>query len=126
MVLKLEGVHPYNRNNVQINGKIKHSSDNKNFSVYGSANNLSDAIKIANELHKHKNKNNELNKNFNEDIDKNEINRSYEFTDEELKKRIEISEKNNKLFKETLNESSSINDILNCIVSNILDNEGEE
>lgn len=118
-----------NNNFKKINGKIKHSSDNKNFSVYGSANNLSDAIKIANELHKQKNKNNELNKNFNENVDKNEqnkIDRSYEFTDEELKKLVEISEKNNKLFKETLNESSSINDILNCIVSNILDNKGEE
>ena len=118
-----------NNNFKKINGKIKYSSDNKNFSVYGSANNLSDAIKIANELHKQKNKNNELNKNFDENVDKNEqnkIDRSYEFTDEELKKLVEISEKNNKLFKETLNESSSINDILNCIVSNILDNKGEE
>lgn len=122
-----------NNNFKKLNGKINQNNANKNFSVYGSSNSLSDAMKIANEFHKQKNKKYKelyLNDDVNKKEKQNQLNKTeninYEFTDEELKKRLEISEKKNDFFKQTLNESSTINDILNGIISNLFDNKGED
>jgi hypothetical protein len=119
-----------NNNFKKLNGKINQNNANKNFSVYGASNSLSDAMKIATEFHKQKNKKyKDLFLDKNEEKTKNESNKikqNYEFSDEELKRRLEIAEEKNTLFKKTLNESSTINDILNGIISNLFDNKGED
>lgn len=117
-----------NNNFKKLNGKIKHLSENKNFSVYGQTNNLSDAMKIANEFHKQKNKKyKELFLSQEKLIDEKEKidHPTFELSDDELKRRIEISKMKNDSFKEILDQSSSISDILNNIV-NCLNNEKGE
>jgi YesN/AraC family two-component response regulator len=107
-----------NNNFKKLNGKIKHLSENKNFSVYGQTNNLSDAMKIANEFHKQKNKKyKELFLSQEKLIDEKEKidHPTFELSDDELKRRIEISKMKNDSFKEIFDQSSSISDILNNI-----------
>ena len=116
-----------NNNFKKLNGKIKHVVNNKNFSVYGSVDNLNDAIKIANEFHKQKNKKYKdlfLDKKENIEIKKDE-HPTFELSDDELKRRIEISKNKNDSFKEVLSEKSSITDILNSIIKCFNDKNGE-
>lgn len=104
----------------KMNGKIK----NKNFSAYGQINNLEDAMKIATEFHKQKNqkfKETFLNNKLNEDDSKSKKHPTFELSDEELKRRIEFAKKKNEIAKETLNESSSISDILNTIADEMIE-----
>lgn len=105
------------------------SGSSKNFSVYGSKNNLinekAEAIKIAKELHKKRLEN--INK-FLDNKKQKEESKNIEIeqplfeniTDEELKKRIEYSkQKNKEVINNGLNESSDLTETLESIVKDL-------
>ena len=110
----------------QLKGKPILSS-NKNFSVYGGNSDISEAMKIANNLKKDMIKKSE---DTAKKIDQQKINfekdekkihhPTYEFSDDELKRRIEIAKERNKIAITSLNETSSLDDILSGVINDLL------
>ena len=103
----------------QLKGKSILSS-NKNFSVYGGNSDISEAMKIASNLKKDTIKKIDQQKiNFEKD-EKKIHHPTYEFSDDELKRRIEIAKERNKIAINSLNETSSLDDILSGVINDLL------
>lgn len=106
----------------QLKGKPVLSS-NKNFSVYSGNSDIAEAMKIANNLRKDTVKKSDQQKiNFEKDKkDEKKIHHpTYEFSDDELKRRIEIAKERNKIAINSLNETSSLDDILSGVINDLL------
>ena len=103
----------------QLKGKPILSS-NKNFSVYGGNLDISEAMKIANNLKKDTIKKIDQQKINFEKSEKKIHHPTYEFSDDELKRRIEIAKERNKIAITSLNETSSLDDILSGVINDLL------